>query len=403
MTTYRCLVVSSEGRTDWRAVEAPSEKSALARLHADGLTPLDVRSGAPTVWERLNQPVRIGRGLALPEQSLILTQLAMLVESGLPVDRSLDLLRDQAPRARQREVLAEILAKVRGGSGLSDAMKEKNLLPAYAIGVIRAAERAGRLGEALTSLAAQMSTAATTRRQLVTALTYPAAVLVATLLALMLVLTLVVPQFEPVFTGQEDRLPTLTRGVLALSRLATDRWPLLLVLILGPPLLLWLFFRSPAGDRFIQRHRARIPGMRLRDQYLAGQLTGILATLLRNGVAVPAALPLARDAMGSERWRRHLTRVEQRVKEGSSLSAALSESDFVPRTAIRLMEVGERSGRLAETCRQAGAILGEAARARIDRGVALANPIAIIALGGMVAMLVAGVMLGIFAMGDFAG
>lgn len=404
MTLYRCLVVSTEGRSDWRSIDAPSEKSALARLIADGLTPLDVRSGTPTILERLNQPVRIGRGgLGLAEQSLILTQLAMLVQSGLPVDRSLDLLRDQSPRARQRELLGEVLAKVRGGSGLSDALKERKVLPAYAIGAIRSAERSGRLGEALTSLAGQMQAAAATRRQLITALTYPAAVLVATFLALLLVLTLVVPQFEPIFEGEEDRLPTLTRGVLALSRATTDHGLLLLAVLILPPLCLWLFLRSPGGGAFLQRHRNRIPGMKLRDQYLAAQLTGIFSTLLSNGVAVPAAIPLAREAIGSERWRRHLVRVEQRVREGASLSSALSGGDFVPRTAIRLMEVGERSGQLAETCQQAGTILGEAARARIDRAVSLANPIAIISLGGIVAMLVAGVMLGIFAMGDFAG
>ncbi|HMJ92942.1 MAG TPA: type II secretion system F family protein, partial [Allosphingosinicella sp.] len=76
---------------------------------------------------------------------------------------------------------------------------------------------------------------------------------------------------------------------------------------------------------------------------------------------------------------------------------------FVPTTAVRLIQVGERSGQLADTCARASQIMGEAARARIDRIVSLANPIAIVTLGGIVAMLVAGVMLGIFSLGDFAG
>jgi type II secretory pathway component PulF len=403
MTSYRCLAVSPEGRTDWRTVEAPSEQVAVAELIAGGFTPVEVRSG-PSGWtERLNQPVRLGRVLGLAEQSLILTQLATLVQSGLPVDRSLDLLRDQAARAGQRDVLREVLAKVRGGSGLGAALSATGIFPAYVVGVIRSGEKSGRLGEALGSVAIRMSAAAAARRQLVTVLSYPAAVLAATALALLLVLTMVVPQFEPVFEGEEARLPALTVWVLAMSRLATEHGFLLIAMLAAAPLGLWMLARSAAGQALAQRFRRRIPGMGLRDQYLAGELMALLSTLLGNGVSVIAALPLARDATGSGRWRTHLAEVERLVREGSSLSRALTTSDLVPRTAVRLIEVGERSGQLARTCAEASAILSQSARARIDRILALANPIAIVALGGIVALLVAGVMLGIFAIGDFAG
>lgn len=355
------------------------------------------------MMERLNQPIRFGRNLGLAEQSLILTQLALLVQSGLPVDRSLDLLRDQAPRARQRELLAEVLAKVRSGAGLARALEKGNIFPGYVIGVIRSAEKSGRLGDALASVSERMNAAAATRRQLVTALSYPAAILLATMLALLLILTLVVPQFEPVFEGEEARLPTLTKWVLRLSHLASEQGFAILALFALFPSSVVVMLRSHAGAALLQNHRHRLPGLKLRDQYLAGQLIGILATLLSNGVPVVAALPLARETMGSQRWRLHLAEVERRVREGASLSRALSTSDLVPPTAIRLLQVGERSGQLARTCQEASAIIGQAARARIDRVVALANPIAIVTLGGLVAMLVAGVMLGIFAMGDFAG
>ena len=403
MTEYRCLVVSPEGRADWRLVEAPSEAGALGRLAAAGLTAIEIRTGKASLAERLNRPVGFGSGVGRAEQALVLTQLALLIRSGLPVDRSLDLLREQAPQARLRDLLAEVLARVRGGATLAAALEDRGAFPAYATGVIRSAERSGRLGDALASVAERMSRAAATRRRLVTALTYPAAVLAASLLALLLVLTQVVPQFEPVFAGEEERLPTLTRAVLWMSATMREQGLLLLLLLIGLPLLAWLGVRSRAFAALGAEYRHRIPGMRLRDQYLAAEAVGVLGTLLANGVAVVSALPLVRGALGSERWRRHLGDVERRVREGESLSRALASADLVPRSAVRLMEVGERSGQLAGTCRQASDILGEAARARIERIVSLANPIAIILLGGLVALLVAGVMLGIFALGDFAG
>jgi general secretion pathway protein F len=403
MTEYRCLVVSSEGRSIWRTVDAASEKGAIARLVGDGLTPIEVKSGAMSLIDRLNQPLAFGRALGIGEQSLVLTQLATLIRAGLPVDRCLDLLRDQSPRPSQRELLAQVLAAIRSGQSLAFAFEQQRAFPDYVIGVIRSAERSGRLGEALTSLAERLTASTATRRQLITALTYPAAVLVATLLALALVLTLVVPQFEPIFAGQEARLPALTRAVLALSALVTGHFMLLLAALVLLPWGAYLLLRSEAGGAMIQRGRRHIPGVMLRDQYLAAQFTGIFATLVGNGVTVIKALPLARAAIGSERWRRHLEAVERRVREGSTLSRALASGSFVPRTAVRLIEVGEHSGQLAGTCEKASTIMADAARARIDRIVSLANPIAIVSLGGIVAMLVAGVMLGIFALGDFAG
>lgn len=403
MTEYRCLVVSPEGRSSWRTIDAASEKSAIARLVGDGLTPLEVKSGAMGLVDRLNQPVRFGRALGIAEQSLILTQLATLIQAGLPVDRCLDLLRDQSPRASQRDLLALVLAGIRSGQSLAFALEARDAFPGYVIGVVRSAERSGRLGDALTALAERLTASAATRRQLITALTYPAAVLIATLIALVLVLTMVVPQFEPIFAGQEEKLPTLTRAVLAMSSAVTGNGLFLLAAMVLIPVAAIVLLRSEAGGALLQRGRKHIPGMMLRDQYLAAQFTGIFATLVGNGVTVIKALPLARSAIGSERWRRHLAEVERRVREGATLSRALASGSFVPTTAVRLIQVGEKSGQLADTCDKASQIMGDAARARIDRIVSLANPIAIVTLGGIVAMLVAGVMLGIFSLGDFAG
>jgi type II secretory pathway component PulF len=403
MTAFRCLIVTADGRSDWRRVEATSEQGALLRLSSDGHVVLDIRHGRLTVLERLNQPVRLRGAVSLADQSLILTQLATLVRSGLPVDRSLDLLRDQATRARQRSLLAEALNRVRSGAGLAAAFEEAAIFPAYVTGVIRSAEQAGRLGEALGLVAERMSLAAATRRQLVTALTYPAAVLAATLFALLLVLVLVIPQFEPIFAGEEARLPALTKTVLALSQLTRAHGFTFAAASAAALPGLILLFRAGRLHQALRPYRRFIPGLELRDQYLAGQFCGLLGTLLHNGVAAVRALQLVRTTIGSQRWRDHLSAVEQRVREGERLSAALARDNLVPATAVRLMEVGERTGRLAETSIQASVVLGAAARARIERVVSLANPVAIVGLGGLVALLVAGVMLGIFSLGDFAG
>lgn len=403
MTEYRCLTVDASGQKKWQQVEAGSEQACVQMMLGIGLTPLQINSGTMSLSERLNQPVHLSLGVGLSEQALMLNQLALLVRSGLPVDRSIDLLRDQAPKARQKQLLTDILANVKEGKGLAGALEAHSIFPTYVIGVIRSSEKSGKLGAALTSVAQRMTKATETRRKLATALTYPAAVLIATMAALLIVLTSVVPQFEPIFAGNEDKLPALTNFVLSLSAFVRSYGLMILAVALLLILVPWLLFKSAEGQKMLSSAAPYLPGIKLRDQYLAAQFTGLLATLIDNGLTVVRALPLARETLSSGRWQSQLLKVERQIREGNRLSFALESTSIFPRTASRLIEVGERTGKLGETCGHASEIMGEAASARIERIVSLVNPIAIILLGGLVAMLVAGVMLGIFALGDFAG
>lgn len=403
MIEWRCLVLAADGARDWRRVFAANERQAAILLLDEGLTPLDVRSGKLSFAERLAQPVGNSGGMGLTNQALILTQLAMLLKAGVPIDRALDLLRDQMPRAAQRLYLAEVLTRVRSGEGLAKAMACRPVFPDYVTGVIGAAEHSGSLDRALAMLAERMSELASARRDLITALSYPAAVLAATMIALVIVVTVVIPQFEPLFVGEEARLPGLTRLVLALSALLHDFGGTVLLGVVALIAAATLWLRSPSGRRTMTARPGLIPLLSLRDQYLAARFATILGTLLDNGVTIVRALPLVRTALASRRWRRYCATIETRLREGETLTMALGRGGLLPEAAVRLAEVGERSGRLGAAMGEAGRIMHASAKARTDRIVALANPIAIVGLGGLVAMLVGGVMLGIFALGEFSG
>jgi type II secretory pathway component PulF len=229
------------------------------------------------------------------------------------------------------------------------------------------------------------------------------AVLIATLVALILILTLVVPEFKPIFAGSEDKLPQLTRAVLSLSDNASEWGLIILIASLLISLCTWLFLKSEAGGQMRENNPLFFPGQKLRDQYLAARFSGLFSTLLLNDVNVVRAFSLASDALPSLRWRNHMGNALERVREGERLSDALAKASAFPDTARRLIEVGERSGRLGETCREASKIMNDISSQRIQAIVSLVNPLAIILLGGIVALLVAGVMLGIFSLGDFAG
>ncbi len=403
MIEFRCQVIDREGKNATLLREAVSKEICVRELVAQGITPIRLNSGKLGLIEILNNPIRIGGNNGTSEQAVFLRQLAILVTADLPVDRSLDMLRDQASSSKRRQAIVTMLSDVRAGYGLAKAMESEGSFPAWVIGIVRASETGGGLGRALTEVADRMSNLAATRRALMSALTYPIAVLIATVIALMLILTLVVPQFKPIFAGSEDKLPTLTQVVLALSDNASN-WGIigliiLLLIIAGS----WLFLKSEKGGNIRENKPWLFPGQKLRDQYIAAQFSGLFSTLLLNDVNVVRAFALATDAVPSIRWRNQLRLAGERVREGERLSESLVKAKAFPDTARRLVEVGERSGRLGETCREASKIMSDIASQRIEAMVSLVNPLAIILLGGIVALLVAGVMLGIFALGDFAG
>ncbi len=403
MMEFRCQVIDRDGKNTVIMREAISEEQCVTELVSQGFTPLKLRTGIANWIELLNSPIKLSGNSGTSEQAVFLRQLSILVVADLPVDRSLDMLRDQASSSRQKQAVAKILSDVRAGQSLAKAMECESNFPAWVIGIVRASETGGNLGAALTQAADRMSSLASTRRALITDMTYPMAVLIATIIALMLVLTLVVPQFEPIFAGSEDKLPSLTRAVLWLSDNASEFGIIGLLIIFSISIGGWLFLKSDIGCALRENKPSLFPGQKLRDQYIAAQFSGLFSTLLLNGVHVVRAFSLASDAISSTRWKRQLQSTLEKVREGERLSSALSKAKAYPDTARRLVEVGERSGRLGETCREASKIMNDIASQRIEVIVSLVNPIAIILLGGAVAMLVAGVMLGIFALGDFAG
>lgn len=403
MIEFRISAVDKSGRKIELVRHAEAEMECARQLMAEGMTPISIKSGSIGLMERLNKPISLGASVNNNDQALILNQLAILTQSGLPVDRSLDLLGDQLTGKKQKEIITQILSDVRSGNSLAEAMDAREIFPRWVIGVIRSSEIGGNLAHALQSVADQMKRGNETRTKLITALTYPAAVLLATIAALALVLVFVVPQFKPIFEGSEDKLPDLTNMVIALSDNITTTIPLAIMGIIILMLLLIMFLKSDRGNALRQNHPKFFPGQALRDQYLSAQFSGLMGTLILNGVNILMAFKLSKEAMNSKRWRDQLSDVETRIREGTHLSDALRLAPAFPRTVRRLIEVGEHSGKLGDTCRQASNIMQDAAVSRIERIVSLVNPIAIIMLGGLVALLVAGVMLGIFALGDFAG
>ncbi|WP_265587994.1 type II secretion system F family protein [Sphingomicrobium arenosum] len=399
MAEWRARVVTAEGKRDERIVIADARDEAVVRLIAQGDTPLQVRTGPLSLRERLDQPVHLTSAAGVGEIASLLDRFAILLEAGLPLVDAVRLLEEQVVSTRQRAWLREVAVRLEAGQEVHEAFAARAVLPGWVLGLIEASARSGDLVGTLRDAATRLSTIDEARRAIVTAMTYPMVVLVGTILAVAIILTTVVPQFAPLFEGEEARLPQATLWVLALASLVERHGTFLLLAVIALPMALTAFLRRPPW-RAALLARSSFPGRQLRDQYLAGRTCSILGGLLSKGVLLPDALRLASAGTSSERWRRDLLAIRERLFEGDMPSRAFARTRVFPVSVVALVEVGERSGRLGPTLERAGQIMSSIASSRINRLISLVNPAMIVLLGVIVATLVSGVMMGIFALGD---
>lgn len=383
--------------THEQMVQASSEAQAVATISAKGLTPILVTQRGPGLMEILSRDVDFGKRLGASDLTALTERLTLLLGAGLTVTQCLELEAHGAGRKAVKGFAARQLARITEGQSLAGSIAQETRLPSYYVGVVRAAERGGRLAQGLDGLARSMKLADQTRQQLIASLTYPALVLTSTFVALIFVLTTVIPNFEPLFEGETARLPGLTRAVLWLSHGVNNHGLLLLILSAASIAGLWALSRTAAYQNWWQaRLVSPAPLFDLIRTIHAGRAARVIGTQIINGVAVPEALSAAAQAAGSRLYADKLTVAALRIREGQSMAEVMGQSQLFPETAVKLAQVGEASGKLGAMLLEAASLFETQAKLQLERLVAVANPLAILLLGGLVAGMIASVMLGIF-------
>lgn len=397
------------------ACEANDEAEAAALARGRGAFPVRVRP-AHSWWAGLGAAFRRSDGPDLPRLAHFAEQLSQLISAGVPMEQGLALMSgrtqtvqpDASPGAfdvvasriggdqRLDAFAARLLARVRQGASLSAALRAEPSVPASYSGVVQGAESAGTLASSLAELATSVQHRVDTRQRIVSALAYPLGLAVASIGAVLFVLTAVIPEFAPLFEGEQHRLPPLTRAAVWLSGLVAGKVTVLLLILAAVVLLAPLAYRQwiPLRDA-VTRVRRRIPIARHALRLDLAQGLRVLGSLLRGGMETSAAMQLAAgSAMFSEN-RLAFEAAARQLREGASLSLVCGELPDLPEPARLVLIVGERAGEAARACLRAAAWIDSDSQRRIARFVALINPAAVITMGVLVALIVASVMMGI--------
>ncbi len=396
--------VNSLGETEEGVRDAVDEQQLITALQSEGYIPIRVVPADAKSFLGLRLGVKQSR-LSQKDIALFTGELATLLESGLPLDKSLLVLIDLTEdNERVNKLIGRVLEKVKSGSTLADALeKQSGIFSRFYLNMIRAGEAGGSLGEVLTRLSDYLERSRELKETVSTAMIYPAILLIMSLASLFVMLTFVVPQFSEMFESAGKALPVSTQIVVGLAEWLQNYWWILalgIVLITG---YMNLQLADPAKKQVWDGRFLKLPlaGTIILHKETAN-ISRTLGTLLGNGVSILAALAIVRETVDNLVLAAAIQDTEQQLKQGKHMSDALMEKGIFPKMAMQMIKMGEETGRLEEMLLRVATIYDKQLRLSIQRMLALLEPLLIITLGLMIAGIIVSILLAILSVNDLA-
>jgi general secretion pathway protein F len=403
MPGFRYQAYNVEGKLHKGVLEADSARQARSLLRDQGLTPYRVdviAANDPAAGARL-RPV----SLSTAELTQLTRGLASLLEAGLTVEQAFNALIEQAENERTRQVLAALRGEVIAGNTVAKALAAfPNVFSELYRTLVAAGESSGQLPRVLSKLSDYLEDRQQMRARLSLALIYPAIVTVVALVVVGALLVYVLPQVVQVFQHAHQKLPILTRALIALSAFLQATWGLWLALIVAGVVALRFAMKRPRSRARVHRllWRNAIVGRMLRHLD-AARLAATLSILVGSRVPILQALEAGTGVMTLVPMREALTTAARGVREGMPLARALGATNAFPPVMVHLISSGETSGRLDEALERAARQQQADIATRLAAFAALFEPAMILAMGGVVLVIVLAILLPIFQLNQLIG
>jgi general secretion pathway protein F len=391
---YKFEALDADGKSKTGLVEADNARAARAQLRAQALVPLDVSPVAQAANDALS--ARLARRVFTSTTLAVWTrQMAGLVGSGLPLERSLTALMEDCEDARQRELIAHLRSEVNAGSTFARALATapREFDDVYRA-VVAAGEQSGALGGVLERLADDLESQQALKAKLIGATLYPVIVSIIAVMIVTFLVTYVVPQVASVFEGSKRALPILTVAMLAISGFIRSWGWLVLLGLAGAAFALATALRN---DGFRERFDAfwlTLPLIgRLARGYNAARFAGTLAMLAGAGVPILKALTAAAETLSNRAMRTDAMAALVQVREGAPLANAMASKKRFPGLLAMFARLGEQTGTLPKMLQRAADQLGNEVQRRALALATILEPLLIVGMGGVVMLIVLAVLL----------
>ena len=317
-------------------------------------------------------------------------QFAVLLDAGLPLLQSLEILSAPGQHPGLRNVLLQIRAEVEAGSGLAEAMKRRpHVFGDLYVNLIASGEASGALHTVMDRLATHVEKVAKLRNQVRSALTYPVAILTVAAAVVFLILWKVIPVFQHLFDDMGGDLPILTRIVVGISQFIGAYVLVLLALTAAAAFAAKRLLGTRRGRMAADRLLLRLPvAGKLMLRIVAGRTCRTLSILLSSGIPILSALSIAADAAGNVVVADALRTVRRQVEQGRPINRSLRRTGIFPAMLCQIVYVGEQTGTLSPMLTRIADFYEEEVDNDVDSMMKLLEPALISALGIVIGIIV---------------
>lgn len=386
---YRYRARASDGKMVYGSQQAQSNAQVLQWLRDRALYPIEIEEVKTAPAKTLRERLETVSTIKLKDKAVFFRQLATMLQAGITLGSALDMLVTQTENRRFAEAIREVKTAVDRGTTLSAAMASRKEFSKLMVAIARAGEEGGVLESSLDRLATFLERQDELRKKIISASTYPAVVMSFAILVVFLLVTVIMPRFAGVFSDLDIKLPLPTRMILGFSVWLSHYWYLPVVLVLLLILGLYAFSKNKGTKKRLDALKLKLPlfGDISKKSVLARTFR-TFAALVQAGVPILSALEMTGGVSGNAVVEDAFAVMYDQARRGASLGETAKKILVIPPIAAHMMAIGEQTGRLEEMVDKVADWFEFELDEKIKRLTSILEPLLIVFVGGVVALVV---------------
>ena len=393
---FRCRLGTPGGEIVEGVYVAESEARLRREFEEKGLYVLAIQRAGRAALGSFKLPTR--SRISTREFLIFNQELATLLKAGMPLVQSLDILRQRVGNPLLKTVLDDVYDRVRAGSSLSEAFESHGtLFPGVYTASLLAGEKSGSLEAVIRRYVAYMKVVTGVKRKTISALVYPAILLVLSCVVVAIIVLRVVPEFGAFYSQFGKDLPLSTRFIVGLSNFAGTYFFVMVIGVVAAVAAVLGWLKRPGNRRRFDKWILGIPMLGpIAQKFSTSQASRTLATLLGGGIPLVNAIDVSARSISNQYMAQELTTAAQQVREGRALASAMMQSGAFPDVAIKMVEVGESTGALQEMLNSLSDFYDEEIETSLTRFITIVEPALLVIMGIIIAALLLSLYMPLF-------
>jgi type IV pilus assembly protein PilC len=403
MARFKYSARDKDGKEVKSDIEARDSAAVADILHDRGLIVVSIKEVGAFDLSRL-QEINIG-GVPMKEKVVFMRQMATMIGAGLPLNRALEIMVEQATNPKFKKVLKDVSDSVQSGKSLSTAFREQDdVFDSITLNLIEAGEESGNLEIILGKLATELEEKDSLNRKIKSAMIYPTIILVVIIAVVLVMMLVLIPSMSDIYKDFDAELPWVTRMLISISDFVVGYWWAIIVGIL----FLYLGFRyyrsTEKGRKTIDKVILKLPIVgKLVSKTQIAQFTRILALLLSSGLSIVKALELTGQSLGNSVFKDVVLDARDEVEKGGPLAIPIARSEYFPLLVSSMISVGEETGEIDAVLDKVSQYYKEEVDMATSNLSTILEPLLLIIMGGAVGFIALGVYMPMFGLSQVMG